>query len=47
MELLDLLDGEHHTDELAVRFEAGWPLLQEWLEMIDDGQTGRVLIIYR
>lgn len=46
-ELLNLLDGEHHTDELAVRFEAGWPLLEEWLKMIDDGQTGRVLIVYR
>ncbi|KAF9075177.1 nitrogen permease regulator 2-domain-containing protein [Rhodocollybia butyracea] len=47
MELLELLDGEHHTDELAVRFEAGWPLLEEWLSLISEGQNGRVLIIYR
>ncbi|KAF7294841.1 hypothetical protein MIND_01022000 [Mycena indigotica] len=46
-----LLDGEHHTDELAVLFEAGWPLLQHWLTMIGggDGPTdmGRVVIVYR
>ncbi|KAG6837286.1 hypothetical protein H0H93_011888 [Arthromyces matolae] len=30
-EFLTLLDGEHHTDELAVRFEAGWPLIEQWL----------------
>ncbi|KIK57702.1 hypothetical protein GYMLUDRAFT_246696 [Collybiopsis luxurians FD-317 M1] len=46
-ELLDLLDGEHHTDDLAVRFEAGWPLLEEWLNSIGESQSGRVLIIYR
>lgn len=50
-ELLPLLDGEHHTDELAVRFGAGWPLLQQWLVAIGggngDGDLGRVSIIYR
>ncbi|KAJ7285989.1 nitrogen permease regulator 2-domain-containing protein [Mycena rebaudengoi] len=50
-ELLPLLDGEHHTDELAVRFEAGWPLLEQWLLAIgggeDPGDFGRVAIIYR
>jgi nitrogen permease regulator 2-like protein len=46
-----LLDGEHHTDELAVGFEAGWPLLEQWLVSIGDGKGdgdfGKVLIIYR
>ncbi|KAJ7741526.1 NPR2-domain-containing protein [Mycena maculata] len=50
-ELLSLLDGEHHTDELAVRFEAGWPLLEQWLLAIGGGEGpddfGRVAIIYR
>ena len=50
-ELLSLLDGEHHTDELATRFEAGWPLLEQWLIAAGggkgDGDFGRVLIIYR
>lgn len=51
-ELIPLLDGEHHTDELSVRFEAGWPLLQQWLAIAgggtgDDGDFGRVCIIYR
>ncbi|KAJ7685309.1 nitrogen permease regulator 2-domain-containing protein [Mycena polygramma] len=50
-ELLALLDGENHTDELAVRFEAGWPLLQQWLITIGGGEGpedyGRVAIIYR
>ncbi|KAJ7449926.1 nitrogen permease regulator 2-domain-containing protein [Mycena latifolia] len=50
-DLLPLLDGEHHTDELAVRFEAGWPLLEQWLLTIgggeDPGNFGRVAIIYR
>lgn len=49
--LLSLLDGEHHTDELSVRFEAGWPLLEQWLVSIGggggDGDYGRVAIIYR
>lgn len=51
MELLSLLDGEHHTDELAVRFEAGWPVLQKWLVAAGggagDGDFGRIRIIYR
>jgi hypothetical protein len=49
--LLPLLDGEHHTDELATRFETGWPLLEQWLIAAGggkgDGDFGRVLIIYR
>lgn len=50
-ELLPLLDGEHHTDELATRFQVGWPLLEQWLIAAGggkgDGDFGRVLIIYR
>ena len=46
-----MLDGEHHTDELSVKFEAGWPLLQKWLSTIGGGQGdedyGNVFIIYR
>ena len=49
--LLPLLDGEHHTDELSVRFEAGWSLLEQWLLSIGggrgDGDYGRVVIIYK
>lgn len=49
--LLPLLDGEHHTDELSVRFEAGWPLLEQWLLSIGGGEGngdyGRVVIIYK
>jgi hypothetical protein len=50
-ELPLLLDGEHHTDELAVRFDAGWPLMEQWLVAVGGGNGigdfGRVLIIYR
>ncbi|KAF9483818.1 NPR2-domain-containing protein [Pholiota conissans] len=50
-ELQGLLDGEHHTDELSVRFEAGWPLLEQWLLIIGggpgDGDYGRVVVIYK
>ncbi|KAG2367423.1 nitrogen permease regulator 2-domain-containing protein [Suillus spraguei] len=52
-ELLPLLDGDHHTDELCTRFEVGWPQLQQWLMTIGggkgdgDGDFGRVSIIYR
>ncbi|GLB34858.1 putative nitrogen permease regulator 2 [Lyophyllum shimeji] len=50
-EFLALLDGEHHTDELAVRFEAGWPVLEQWLVAAGggagNGDFGRVCIIYR
>jgi hypothetical protein len=46
-----MLDGEHHTDELAAKFEAGWPILQKWLVAIgggaEDGDFGRVVMIYR
>lgn len=49
--LLALLDGEHHTDELCTRFEVGWPTLEQWLRSIggggDDEDFGRVAIIYR
>lgn len=50
-ELLPLLDGEHHTDELATRFEVGWPLLEQWLITAGggrgDGDFGKALVIYR
>jgi len=46
-----LLDGEHHTDELSVRFEAGWPLLEQWLRIIGGSDNvddyGRIVIVYR
>ncbi len=50
LDLKDLLDGTHHTDELGVRYEAGWPLLAQYLVAIGegkgDGDFGRVKIIY-
>lgn len=50
-ELPDLLDGEHHTDELATKFEAGWPMLQKWLIAIgggrEDGDFGKIVMVYR
>ena len=50
-ELLPLLDGEHHTDELCVRFAVGWPVLKRWLVAAGGGETeddfGAVSIIYR
>ena len=50
-EIVALLDGEHHTDELASRFEAGWSLLEKWLVAVGegkgDGDFGKVCIIYR
>ena len=50
-ELAQLLDGEHHTDELAAKFEAGWPMLQKWLVAIGggsgDNDLGRVVMVYR
>ena len=46
-----MLDGDHHTDELSVKFQAGWPLLEQWLMAIGggkgDGDYGSVFIIYR
>lgn len=48
--LLALLDGEHHTDELATTFEVGWPVLEQWLVAVGggkDGDFGRVSMIYR
>lgn len=50
-DLIPLLDGEHHTDELCTRFEVGWPILKQWLVLAGggsgDGDFGRVSIIYR
>ena len=50
-ELISLLDGDHHTDELSVRFEAGWPMLDRWLITIGggagNGDYGCVSVIYR
>lgn len=50
-ELPQMLDGEHHTDELATKFEAGWPMLQRWLVAIGggtgDGDFGRIVMVYR
>lgn len=50
-ELLLLLDGEHHTDDLGVRFEVGWPVLEKWLIAAGggqgDGDYGRVSLICR
>jgi len=49
--LMPLLSGDRHTDELSVKFEAGWPLLEQWLITIGGGEGngdyGRVVIIYR
>ncbi|KZT09533.1 NPR2-domain-containing protein [Laetiporus sulphureus 93-53] len=50
-ELLPLLDGEHHTDELCTRFEVGWPVMKAWLMLagggMGDEDYGQVSIIYR
>jgi hypothetical protein len=50
-ELLELLDGEHHTDELCTRFGVGWPTLEHWLAAAGggkgDGDFGKVVVIYR
>ncbi|KAF9791247.1 nitrogen permease regulator 2-domain-containing protein [Thelephora terrestris] len=50
-ELPQLLNGEHHTDELATKFEAGWPMLQKWLFAIgggsEEGDFGRIVMVYR
>jgi hypothetical protein len=51
-ELLSLLDGEHHTDEVGIRLNVGWPQLEEWLVALGggegDGDFGeQVVIIYR
>lgn len=45
-DFLDLLDGEHHSDELGARFEVGWPVLEAWLGSIAESE-GRVEVIYR
>ncbi|KAK7693728.1 hypothetical protein QCA50_003300 [Cerrena zonata] len=49
--LIPLLDGEHHTDELCVRFNVGWPMLEQWLVNAGGGEGngdfGNVCIIYR
>ncbi|KAH9945929.1 NPR2-domain-containing protein [Epithele typhae] len=54
-DLLELLDGEHHTDEICTRFEVGWPVLRQWLfaaggaQEGDEGdeEYGQISIIYR
>lgn len=50
-ELPHLLNGEHHTDELATKFEAGWPMLQKWLVAVgggsEDGDFGKIVMVYR
>ncbi|KAK7054766.1 Nitrogen permease regulator 2 [Paramarasmius palmivorus] len=50
-DLPGLLDGERHTDELAVRFQTGWPEIEKWLVAIGEGKGngdyGRVCIICR
>ncbi|KAI0034016.1 nitrogen permease regulator 2 [Vararia minispora EC-137] len=50
-ELPELLDGEHHTDELCTRFGVGWPTLEQWLVAAGGGKGnedfGKVFIIYR
>ena len=50
-EFITFLDGEHHTDELAIRFGVGWPVLKSWLVAAgggsDSGDFGNVHIIYR
>ena len=51
-DLVPLLDGEHHTDELCTRFSVGWPVMSQWLRFIgggseDEDDFGRVSIIYR
>lgn len=51
-ELLPLLDGEHHTDEICTRFEIGWPVLRQWLfaaggAQEGDEEYGNISIIYR
>lgn len=50
-DLRDMLDGTHHSDELGVRFEAGWPRLEKYLVALGggagNGDFGRVEIIYR
>lgn len=50
-ELIQLLDGEHHSDELCTKFEVGWPLLERWLELIGGGEIGseeaKVVVIFR
>ena len=49
--LRELLDGTRHADELGVMFEAGWPLMEQWLSVIGggkgDGDFGRVALIIR
>lgn len=52
LELLALLDGDHHTDEIGVRLNVGWPQLEEWLVLLGEGKGNgdygeRVMIIYR
>ncbi|EAU88817.2 nitrogen permease regulator Npr2 [Coprinopsis cinerea okayama7 len=50
-QLIPLLDGDHHTDEIGVILGCGWPQLEEWLVAVGGGQgngdLGDVVVIYR
>lgn len=50
-EFLAMLDGEHHTDELSVKFNVGWPVLEQWLVEAgggeESGDHGQIAMIYR
>ena len=51
-ELIPLLDGDHHTDEIGVRLNVGWPQLEQWLVALGGGQGNgdfgeAVVITYR
>jgi hypothetical protein len=55
--LAELLDGEHHTDELCTMLKIGWPVLKKYMAVIGNPDLdlrggikydlGRVKIIYR
>lgn len=50
-DLIPMLDGEHHTDEICTRFNVGWPLVEQWLVIAGGGKGnsdyGNVIIIHR
>ncbi|KZV95885.1 NPR2-domain-containing protein [Exidia glandulosa HHB12029] len=43
VDLMPLLDGEHHTDELCVRFGVGWATLERWFATFGKGRVRIVL----
>lgn len=43
VDLTPLLDGEHHTDELCVRFGVGWATLEQWFATFGPGKVRIVL----